>query len=442
MVSGSLSRESVVSAPKHIVIIGGGFGGLSAAQYLKGVRGEITLIDRRNFHLFQPLLYQVATGGLSPANISVPLRAALKRQRNLTVLLGEVVRIDVASQTITFNDAKTVPYDYLIVAAGSGHHYFGHPEWERYAPGLKTIEDAIEIRRRVLLLFEQAELEEDPRKQDELLRFVVVGGGPTGVELAGALGEIAHQTLRGNFRRINPAASQILLIEGSGQILSGYSDKLVAKAKQALFRLGVTVRENTVVKEVGDGFILVESLGKRGKVDKIESRCVLWAAGVKASSLGAMLAQQTGAETDKSGRVYVGPDLSIPGHPSIFIIGDLAAVRESSTPLPGVAPVAMQEGEYVAKVLRAKLADSTAEIRPFHYRDKGAMTTVGRSFAIVQLRHFSFAGFGAWLLWLWVHIVYLTQFTNRLLVVIQWGWNYFTLNRSARIITTPRLGDG
>jgi NADH dehydrogenase len=427
-----------VSSPKRIVIIGGGFSGLAAAQHLKGVNAQITLIDRRNFHLFQPLLYQVATGGLSPANISVPLRAALKRQRNMTVLLGEVDRIDVAAQTVTLNGEKTLQYDYLIVAAGSGHHYFGHPEWEQYAPGLKTIEDAIEIRRRVLLLFETAELEEDPRMQDDLLRFVVVGGGPTGVELAGALGEIAHQTLKGNFRRINPASSQILLMEGGAQILSGYSDKLVAKAKRALSGLGVTVRENTLVKEVGDGYILVQS---QGRIERIKSRCVLWAAGVKASPLGAVLAQQTGAETDKSGRVFVGPDLSVPGHPEIYVIGDLAAVREARTPLPGVAPVAIQEGEYVASVLQAKLSDSRADMKSFHYRDKGAMTTVGRSFAIVQLRHFAFAGFGAWLLWLWVHIIYLAQFTNRLLVVIQWGWNYFTLNRSARIITNRHSGE-
>jgi NADH dehydrogenase len=433
------NTESTVSKPPKVVIIGGGFGGLAVAKGLRGVTADVTVIDRRNFHLFQPLLYQVATGGLSPANISVPLRAALKRYRNTTVLLSEVVSIDVQRKIVNLKEGKECPFDFLILATGASHNYFGHGEWEAQAPGLKTIEDAIEIRRRILSLFEEAELETDPEKQRALLRFVVVGGGPTGVELAGALGEIAHQTLSGNFRRIDPEIAEVLLVEASPQILNGYKPWLVERAKTALARLGVSVRERTQVKDVAGDHIVVDA---EGKIERIDSKCVLWAAGVTASPLGRSLAQQVGVPTDSTGRVPVGPDLTLPGHPEIFIIGDLARVLQDGKPVQGVAPAAMQGGEYVAAVLRKRLEDPQFHPRPFQYRDKGAMTSIGRSYAIVQLKRVAFAGFGAWLLWLWVHIVYLAQFANRLLVLIQWGWNYFTLNRSARLITNSAGGHG
>lgn len=427
-------QQKPSSDPLRIVIIGGGFGGLAVAKGLRGLRADVTVIDRRNFHLFQPLLYQVATGGLSPANISVPLRAALKRFRNTTVLLSEVESINIQDRTMRLREGKKCVYDVLVLATGARHNYFGHDEWEAQAPGLKTIEDAIEIRRRVLSLFEEAELETDPEKQRALLRFVVVGGGPTGVELAGALGEIAHQTLRGNFRRVDPSIAEVILVEASSQILNGYRPRLVERAKEALARLGVSVRERAKVEEVAGDHIVVNA---EGKLEKISSRCVLWAAGVTASPLGKSLADQAGVPTDSAGRVSVASDLTLPGHPEIFIIGDLARIVQDGKLVQGVAPAAMQGGEYVAAVLRKRVADPSFRPRPFRYHDKGAMTSIGRSYAIVQLQRVAFAGFGAWLLWLWVHIAYLAQFANRLLVLIQWGWNYFTLNRSARIITSP-----
>jgi NADH dehydrogenase len=422
-----------------IVIIGGGFGGLAVAKRLRHTEADVTLIDRRNFHLFQPLLYQVATGGLSPANISVPLRAALKKQKNTTVLLGEVVSVDVRQKTVALKGEKQIPFDHLVLAAGSDANYFGHQEWQREAPSLKTIEDAVEIRRRVLSLFEEAEFESDPIKQRELLRFVVVGGGPTGVELAGALGEIAHQTLRGEFRHLNPAIAEVLIVEGAPQILLGYKPWLVERAKSALARLGVSVREQTLVTDIGQDHLIVEVQGKR---KRINSRCILWAAGVKASPLGTNLATQVGIATDSGGRVPVNSDFSLPGFPDVFVIGDLARMMQDDKPVQGVAPAAIQAGNYVATVLQERIKDPGFDPLPFQYHDKGIMTSIGRAYGVVQLRRVAFAGLGAWLLWLWVHIVYLTQFTNRLLVVIQWGWNYFTFNRSARIITNPSAGDG
>ncbi|MEY4700138.1 MAG: hypothetical protein RL326_325 [Pseudomonadota bacterium] len=422
-----------------IVIIGGGFGGLAVTKQLRHVEADITLIDRRNFHLFQPLLYQVATGGLSPANISVPLRAALKRQKNTTVLLGEVSSVDAREEIVILKNGKRLPFDFLVLAAGSGPNYFDHQEWQPLAPGLKTIEDAIEIRRRVLSLFEEAEFESDPVKQRALLRFVVVGGGPTGVELAGALGEIAHQTLRGNFRNLDPAIAEILIVEGAPQILSGYKPWLAERAKSALARLGVTVRERTLVKNIGRDYLVVDV---QGKLERIESRCILWAAGVRASPLGADLASQIGIAPDSGGRVPVSADFSLPGYPDIFIIGDLAKLIQDGKPVQGVAPAAIQAGKYVADVLQKRLKDPDFHPPPFQYHDKGVLTSIGRAYGVAQLRRVAFAGFGAWLLWLWVHIVYLTQFTNRMLVVIQWGWNYFTFNRSARLITNSSAGDG
>jgi NADH dehydrogenase len=416
----------------HVVVIGGGFGGLAVARSLSKEDLHLTLIDRRNFHLFQPLLYQVATGGLSPANISVPLRALFKKRKNVEVLLGTVIDVDVAASAVIIEGGTSCPYDFLVVAAGSSHNYFGHAEWASFAPGLKTVEDALDIRKKVLLAFERAELEPDPTRQQDLMRFVVVGGGPTGVELAGALGEIAHQTLRGNFRHIDPAKAQILLLEGAPSILNGYVPVLVDKAREALQRLGVTVRESTLVKNVSKEGVTVECNGKR---EEIVSSCVVWAAGVQASPLGQILARQTGAILDRSGRIQVGKDLSIPNHSNVFVVGDLALIVQDGAPVPGVAPAAQQTGEYVAEVIRARIQSREGDLAPFRYSDKGAMATVGRSFAVAQIRRFRFWGFGAWIMWLWVHIFYLTQFANRLLVVIQWGWSYFTRNRSARIIT-------
>jgi NADH dehydrogenase len=422
-----------------IVIIGGGFGGLAVAKRLRHVKADITLIDRRNFHLFQPLLYQVATGGLSPANISVPLRAALKRHKNTTVLLGEVASVDIRQKIVILRDEKQLPFDFLVLATGSDPNYFGHQEWQPQAPGLKTIEDAIEIRRRIISLFEEAEYERDPDNQRALLRFVVVGGGPTGVELAGAIGEIAHQTLRGNFRHFDPSIAEILIVEGASQILSGYKPWLAKRAKSALARLGVSVRERALVKDIGRHHLIVDA---QGKLERIDSRCILWAAGVKASSLGANLAAQVGITTDSGGRVPVNSDFSLPGCEDIFVIGDLARLTQNGKPLQGVAPVAIQAGKYVANILKMRIKDPGFHPIPFQYHDRGIMTSIGRAYGVVQLRRVAFAGFGAWLLWLWVHIIYLTQFTNRMLVVIQWGWNYFTFNRSARIITNSSASDG
>ena len=418
--------------PLHVVIVGGGFGGLAVARQIQDLGVAITLIDRRNFHLFQPLLYQVATGGLSPANISVPLRALFKRRMNVEVLLGSVNDIDVTRKVVSLERGKRVSYDYLVVATGSSHNYFGHPEWEAFAPGLKSLEDALHIRSRVLAIFEQAELEMEMEKQRDLMRLVVIGGGPTGVELAGALGEIAHQTLKDNFRHIDPADTEILLVEATNSIMSSYEPDLVQRTRDALRRLGVTVRERTRVKEVREGSIVVES---EGREEVIKSSCVIWAAGVQASPLGEVLARQTGASLDRAGRIHVNSDLTLPKAPDIFVIGDLVHLEQEGALVPGVAPAAMQMGEYVGAVLKARVRAGAAAVGAFQFHDKGAMATVGRAFAVVQLRRWKFAGFSAWLTWLWVHIFYLTQFTNRLLVVIQWGWSYLTRNRSARLIT-------
>jgi NADH dehydrogenase len=415
----------------RVVIIGGGFGGLRTAQNLKHTPAEVLLIDRRNFHLFQPLLYQVATGALSPANIAAPLRAILKRQRNTEVFLGEVTDVDVAARKVIAGEHH-IPYDSLIVATGSRHHYFGHDEWEALAPGLKTVEDATEIRRRVLLAFENAELEADnPEKVREWLTFAIVGAGPTGVELAGAVSEIAHHTLKGNFRRINPADATILLIEGADRVLPPFVPELSESAANALKRLGVTLRLGTRVTAIRKGEIEVES---GGKVERIHSHTILWAAGVMASPLGKIIGKATGIETDRAGRLPVEPDLSLKGHPEIFVIGDLALSKgPDGKPLPGIAPVAMQQGRYVARLITARLRSKT--LAPFSYKNRGILATIGRSSAVADLVWIKFSGLLAWLAWLFVHIMYLVAFQNRILVMIQWAGNYFTRNRSARLIT-------
>ena len=414
----------------HVVIIGGGFGGLYAARTLKNAPAQITLIDRRNFHLFQPLLYQVATGWLSPADIASPLRAVLKRQRNVQVLLAEALDIDVTNRRVILKDGS-VSYDTLIVATGARHHYFGNAQWEQFAPGLKTIEDATEIRRRILSAFEAAEREADPEHVRSWLTFVIVGGGPTGVELAGTLGELAQDTLRHDFRHINPAESRILLVEGADRILPTYAAELSAKATAALARLGVSVHTGATVTDVQPDAVIIH---RNDQSEHIPTHTVLWAAGVQASPLGRILATATGVELDRAGRVMVAPDLSIPNHPDIFVIGDLAHYRnQQGHPLPGVAPVAMQQGRYVAELIQQRLRGQTP--LPFHYHDRGSMAIVGRAEAVADVRGRRFSGLLAWLAWLFIHLMNLVEFENRLLVVIQWAWNYFTRNRSARLIT-------
>ena len=413
-----------------MVIVGGGFGGLYAARKLKGAAVDVTLIDRRNFHLFQPLLYQVATGGLSPGEIASPLRAVLSRQRNVEVLLGEVVDLDVEGRRVILRDGEAA-YDQLVLATGATDHYFGHDQWEKLAPGLKTVEDATEIRSRVLLAFERAERETDPAARRALLNFVIVGAGATGVELAGALGEIANDTLRHDFRHINPAEAGILLIEGTDRVLPTFPPSLSAKAEKQLIALGVRTRHSALVTNIDSEGVTLES---GGKAEHIAARTVLWAAGVRASRLGQVLAERTGAKLDRAGRVSVEPDLSVPGHPEIHVIGDLANFsHQTGAPLPGVAPVAMQEGRYVARLIRKQLRGETAA--PFRYFNKGNLATIGRNRAVADFGFLRVAGFAAWFLWVFVHLMYLVEFENRMLVFVEWVYNYITRNRGARLIT-------
>jgi NADH dehydrogenase len=424
----------------RVVIVGGGFGGLYAAKALRKAPVELTLLDRRNFHLFQPLLYQVAAGGLSPANIAAPLRAVLKRQRNTRVLLGEAVGFDLSGRAVLLADGARLPYDSLLVATGSTHHYFGHPEWEKLAPSLKSVEDATAMRRRVLYAFEEAERLSDPAARQAWLTFVVVGGGPTGVELAGTLGELAHTTLRNNFRAIDPASTRILLVEGLDRVLSTFPPKLSAKATKSLERLGVTVMTGTLVTDVRPDAV---TLRRGGQSEVVPTRTVLWGAGVEASPLARALAQASGAELDRGGRVAVLPDLTLPGHPEVFVIGDMANYsHQTGKPLPGVAQVAMQQGRYAADTIVGRLSGRSPG--PFRYRDKGMLATIGRASAVADLGWLRLSGLVAWLVWAFVHILYLIEFENRVLVMVQWASNYFTRNRSARLITgeDPMAGEG
>jgi NADH:ubiquinone reductase (H+-translocating) len=414
----------------RVVIVGGGFGGLYAALKLGRAPVRVTLIDRRNFHLFQPLLYQVATGALSPGDIASPLRAVLRKHRNTEVVMGEVRDIDAANRRVILAD-REISYDELVIATGSTDTYFGHDQWEQIAPGLKTIEDATEIRSRLLVAFEHAEQATDPAERRAWLNFVIAGGGPTGVELAGALGEIANDTLRHNFRHINPAEAQILLVEGSPRILQTFPPDLSAKAEKQLLALGVRCRTGTLVTDIQDGSVTLKS---ESGLQTIATHTVLWAAGVRPSPLGKVLADRAGAPLDRAGRVLVEPDLSVPGHPEIYVIGDLADfTHQTGKPLPGVAPVAMQQGRYVAGAIRKKLAGNTP--KPFHYFDKGNLATIGRNKAVADFGFLHVAGFPAWLLWVFVHLMYLVEFENRLLVFVQWVYDYFTRNRGARLIT-------
>lgn len=417
--------------PLHrVVVVGGGFGGLYAAQFLKRTNVHITLIDRRNFHLFQPLLYQVATGTLSPADIASPLRAILNDNPNANVVLGEVLDLDPIQKVVILSDA-IIAYDTLVLATGVSHHYFGNDHWAAVAPGLKTVEDALEIRRRIFLAFETAEREPDPDKRRAWMTFVIVGGGPTGVELAGAIAELAGNVLKKDFRAIDTTKSTILLLEGMDRVLPPYPPELSAEAEASLTQLGVTVRTKTMVTDIADNVVTV----KQGDtLEQIHARTILWAAGVKASSLGRVLAQRTGAELDRVGRVIVNPDLSVPNYPDIFVIGDLAHyAHQTGKPLPGVAPVAMQQGEYVAKLINRRLVGET--MPSFKYHDLGNLAVIGRNKAVVDLGFVKFSGPLAWLAWVFVHIYFLIEFDNKLIVMTQWAWNYFTRNTGARLIT-------
>jgi NADH dehydrogenase len=412
----------------HVVIVGGGFGGLSAARALGGRDVRVTLLDRRNHHVFQPLLYQVATAGLSAPDVAAPLRRILRRHRNVTVLLAEAARIDAAGRTVILTDGE-MAYDYLILATGATHSYFGHDEWERFAPGLKSLEDALEIRRRMLLAFERAEREPERPRRAEWLTFVVIGGGPTGVELAGTLVEIARYTLRREFRHIDPSEARVILLEGLDRVLPPYPPDLSEKARQQLERLGVEVRTRSLVTAVGPEGV---SLGAEG----LRARTVLWAAGVAASPLGRSL----GAAVDRVGRVKVQPDLSVPGHPEVFVVGDLAAFEQDGRPVPGVAPAANQMGGHAARnVLRLARGEPTA---PFRYVDKGSLATIGRSAAVALIRGVKLWGLPAWLAWLGIHIFFLIGFRNRIVVMFEWALAYLTYQRNARLILEPRAFPG
>ena len=416
-------------AEPHVVIIGGGFGGLYAARALKRAPVQVTVIDRRNHHVFQPLLYQVAMAALSPGDIASPIRWILRRQRNVEVLLADARAIDPVRRRVVLSDDE-ITYDYLIVASGATHAYFGHDEWRPVAPGLKTLEDALEIRRRVLLAFERAERERDATRRAPLLTFVVIGGGPTGVELAGALAEISRQSLARNFRHFDPSSARIILVEGGPTLLSTFPEPLRRAALADLQRLGVEVRTNSVVTHVADGRVGMAT-------DFIEAETVLWAAGVAASPLGATL----GVPVDRAGRVRIEPDLTIPGHSNVFVIGDLATLPdERGKPLPGVAQVAIQMGQHAVRNILRSIEGQP--MRAFHYKDLGNMATIGRNSAIADFGSFTMKGYPAWLAWLFVHLLNLIGFRNRLVVLVQWAWAYFSYQRAIRLITGGHPSDG
>jgi NADH:ubiquinone reductase (H+-translocating) len=406
----------------RVVVIGAGFGGLNCVQKLASADVKITVVDRKNHHTFQPLLYQVATAGLSPGEIAAPIRWIFRGRENVEVLLEEVIDFDLARQTVRTSEQE-LPYDYLVVAAGATHAYFGHDEWEPLAPGLKTIEDALEIRSRVLLAFELAERQAASGLGDVPLRFVIVGAGPTGVELAGTISEIARHAFTHEFRNIRPESTHVILLEGGPRVLAAYPEDLSRSAEAQLRRLGVEVRTNTLVTGIdSDGVHIGDAT--------LPASVVIWAAGVAASPLGKKL----GVPVDRAGRVHVQPDLSLPGHPEVFVIGDLASLNdESGKMLPGVAPVAIQEGRFVAQAIKRDL--SRKPRRKFHYFDKGSLATIGRAAAVADFGRLHISGFFAWMSWLFVHIFFLIGFRNRLIVMIQWAWSYFTYQRAARLIT-------
>jgi NADH:ubiquinone reductase (H+-translocating) len=425
----------------RVVVVGGGFGGLQATRGLRAAPVEITLIDRRNFHLFQPLSYQVATGALSPGEVAYPLRAVFKRDRNVRVLLAEVDRFDLERRQVILRPVgdlpapEPVPYDTLIVAGGSHYSYFGHDEWSTHAAEVKSLESALTVRGRILSAFEAAELERDPERRDEWLTFAVVGAGPTGVEMAGQIAEVARDTLPRDFRTADPGSARVMLVEAADRVLTGFPPSLSAKAERSLRRLGVTPVLESAVVDVDETGVTVEQAD--GATRRIAARTVVWAAGVTASGLAADLAELTGAEQDRAGRVTVEPDLTLPGHPEVFAVGDMVRVRArdgSATTFPGVAPVAIQQGRYAARAVRARLEGRAAP--PFRYRDKGNLATIGRAAAVADIKGVKISGFPAWVTWLVVHLFYLVGFQNRLLVFIRWSISFATRGRGTRLITT------
>ncbi|MEN3377417.1 MAG: hypothetical protein V7604_2772 [Hyphomicrobiales bacterium] len=406
----------------RVVIVGAGFGGLAAAKALSSKPFDVTVIDQHNYHLFQPLLYQVATAGLSPAEIASPIRSILSRKRNVNVMLGKVSGVDIVRREV-IAEGRRIPYDKLILATGAQHAYFGHDDWSAFAPGLKTIDDAIYIRRRILLAFEKAETEPDAAERARLLNFIVVGGGPTGVEMAGAIAELAKRALAADFRAIDPRSARIILVEAAPRLLTPFDPSLSQAAKTSLEQLGVEVR-------LGAPVTALDAQGVSIGTERIEARTVIWGAGVMASPAGRWI----GAQTDRAGRVKVSPDLSVPGHLEIFVIGDTAlAIPEDGIPFPGLAPVATQQGQYVAKLLIARQKGKS--VAPFRYSDAGSLSAIGRSRAVVQIGRLKFSGFFAWLLWSTLHIYFLIGFRNRLVVATNWLWNYVTFQRGTRLIT-------
>lgn len=426
-----MANESNSTELHHVVIVGGGFGGLYAAIALGKTPVQVTIIDRENFHLFQPLLYQVATGGLALEDITSPLRSVFSRRENVRVMRAQVWGFDPDARQVLLEDEEPVSYDSLIVAAGAADQYFGNDHWAELAPGMKTGSEALEVRKRIFEAFEEAEWEDDPERQKALMTFVIVGGGPTGVELAGAIGELARSTLVHDFRNVKTPKAKAYLVEGAERVLQAFPPQLSASAEKALLGLGVTVRTGTMVSDIQPGKVLLKS----GDSEEILSaETVLWAAGVKASPLGRALAERTLAETDRAGRVVVADDLTVPGHPEIFVLGDLAHFAHGlSEPLPGLAPVAMQEARYAARLIQARLEGR--KLPPFVFRDKGTMAVIGRHHAVVNSRWIRLTGFTGWVTWLFLHILYLIEFRNKLLVLAEWAWNYFTRRKGARIIT-------
>jgi NADH:ubiquinone reductase (H+-translocating) len=429
----------------RVVIIGGGFGGLQAARRLSRREVDVTLVDRRNFHLFQPLTYQVATGALSPSDVAYPLRAMFTSAPNVRVMLAEVIDFDLDERQVRlapaagFDEAPTtLPYDTLIVAAGSSYSYFGHEDWREFATEVKTLESALEVRGRILRAFEEAEMATDPGERAALMTFVVVGAGPTGVEMAGQIGELARDTLRENFRSIDPRQSRVLLLDGADRILQSFPPSLAAKAVRSLEHLGVSALAGQMVTGVDAESVTVTD--KEGATQRIETRTVVWAAGVNASDLGARLAERSGAEIDKSGRITVERDLTLSGHPEVIVLGDMVRVRDrhgEAVALPGLAPVAIQEGRYAARLVLDRIGDASTP--PFHYHDKGNVATIGRGRAIADLRGIRVSGLIAFVVWLVVHIWYLIGFQNRIVVIIRWSFSFFTHGRSARLIAGPGI---
>jgi NADH dehydrogenase len=415
-----------------VVIIGGGFGGLCAAQQLNSDLVDVTVIDRRNYHLFQPLLYQVATGSLSAGEVASPLRSILSRQKNTRVWLGTVVDIDPDSKHVILADGAIVPYDSLIVAAGSQTSYFGHNEWQEWAPGMKSVEEATTIRHKILYAFEVAERIPDPEQRRAWLTFVIVGAGPTGVELSGAIAEIARQTLKNDFRSINPGEAQVILLDGAPRVLMPFPEDLAEKAHRALTKLGVEVRCGAMVKHVDEAGLTIEV---NKQTDSIAAKTVVWAGGITASPLGKIIADRTHAEPDKGGRVKVKPDLTIPNYPDIYVVGDLAsATDEKGKPLPGLAQVAMQGGSYAAKTILRRVKGQQP-LPPFHYFDKGTLAVIGRAAAVADVFGVHLSGSIAWLVWAFIHILYLVNFQSRVQVFIQWAIQDLTFSRGARLIT-------